>query len=134
MRILVITSCTGQKSVKDERQLTLEDFQKGAEHVAARQSELSQVLTPAGTLYTGQQHKRLMRGVRQFRTTRSDQGDVIDLCIVSAGYGLVADDDLIAPYEATFSGMNKTDLHAWARSLELPNAFRSAVGEPYDLG
>ena len=69
MRILILTSCTGEKTVTDPRQLTFQDFRKGAEHVAAREGELAQLLTPAEELYTGQQHVRLMRSVRALRTS-----------------------------------------------------------------
>ncbi len=66
MRIVVITSCTGEKAVTHERALTLEDFQKGPEHVKARERELASFMKPAEALYTGQQHVRLMRGIKAF--------------------------------------------------------------------
>ena len=55
MRILVITSCTGEKSVSSERALTLEDFKQGRRHVSRREKELKDLLCPAESLYTGQQ-------------------------------------------------------------------------------
>lgn len=136
MRILVITSCTGEKSVSSERALTLQDFAQGRRHVARREKELKDLLCPAEALYTGQQHVRLMRGVQAFRESRlSGNGDdVLDLQILSAGYGIVSGEDRLAPYEATFQGMPKGELREWARELGVPAAFRKRVAAPYDLG
>jgi hypothetical protein len=44
MRLLIVTSCTGEKALCHERRLTLEDFRKGADHIAAREQELSDLL------------------------------------------------------------------------------------------
>jgi hypothetical protein len=136
MRILVITSCTGEKSVSSERALTLEDFKQGRRHVARREKELKDLLCPAESLYTGQQHVRLMRGVQAFRESRlsSNGDDVLDLQILSAGYGIVSGEARLAPYEATFQGMPKGELREWARELGIPAAFRNTVAAPYDLG
>ena len=136
MRILVITSCTGEKSVSSERALTLEDFKQGRRHVARREKELKDLLRPAESLYTGQQHVRLMRGVQAFRESRlsSNGDDVLDLEILSAGYGIVSGETRLAPYEATFQGMPKVKLREWARELGIPAAFRKTVAAPYDLG
>jgi len=136
MRILVITSCTGEKSVSSERALTLEDFKQGRRHVARREKELKDLLCPAESLYTGQQHVRLMRGVQAFRESRlsSNGDDVLDLEVLSAGYGIVSGKARLAPYEATFQGMPKGELREWARELGIPAAFRKTVSAPYDLG
>jgi hypothetical protein len=130
-RILIITSCTGEKSVEHKQSLTLTDFRKGPEHVARRERELAELLTPAEDLYSGQQHVRLMRGVRALR----DSGQfVVDLWILSAGYGLVPADRKLAPYEVTFQGMKSVELRRWADVLNVPADFRSTLGSRHDLG
>jgi len=50
MRILVITSCTGQKTVESPRALTCEDFARGGDHVRMRESELGDLLAPTRVL------------------------------------------------------------------------------------
>ncbi len=136
MKILVITSCTGEKAVEDPAHLTLEDFKRGAAHGARRERQLKKKMTSAADLYTGQQHLRLMRGIHALGTSALSNGSkpLIDLRIVSAGYGIVPGTQPLAPYEATFQGMGKAALKAWADSLGVPNAFRKAVAGPYDLG
>lgn len=132
MRLLVLTSCTGDKCVSDPNQLTLEDFRQGPDHLIRRERELAELLTPAEDLYTGLQHQRLMQGVRALREHSSDIQ--LDLHILSAGYGLMPGNRPLAPYEATFSGMRKPALRDWAKRLQIPQGFRALLAEPYDFG
>ena len=131
MKILVITSCTGEKAVDSPDQLTLADFKQGHAHVATREAALAALLTPAELLYSGMQHQRLMRGVQ---AARAKVDLVVDLNIVSAGYGLIPGAKLLAPYEATFIGMKKPEARDWAKQLNLAHDVRQLLAHPYDLG
>src|SRR5437762_9818472 len=134
MRALVLTSCTGEKAVRSDRALTLGDFQKGSSHVAKREQELADMATPAGKIYTGEQHLRLMRGVQQFREAVGGNGKSLDLHILSAGYGIVPEARRIVPYEVTFATMKAKELRTWADNLKVPQEFRKLIERPYDLG
>lgn len=135
-RILVITSCTGQKAVESDEALTLEDFRADSSHLEAREKALSDLQRPASELYTGQQHIRLMRGIEAIKASRNGKGPVaqIDLWILSAGYGLVPGNRELPPYETTFQGMKAKELREWADDLNIPEDFRKLVAEKYDLG
>ncbi len=133
LRILIITSCTGEKTVSPPDQLSLLDFQQGAAHVRARERELKEFFTPAGEIYTGEQHVRLMRGLSALRTCSDLRPLDSALWILSAGYGLIPEDRKIAPYECTFATMKTRELRAWADHLQVPKEFRSTVAQPYDL-
>lgn len=130
MRIVVVTSCTGEKTLSDPGQLRLEDFRRGKAHVERRARDLSVRPVPAEALYSGQQHKRLMRGAEALRASGTAS---LALHVLSAGYGLVPGDQLLAPYEATFQGMGRDELRRWADQLAIPAAFRAALGAPHDL-
>lgn len=134
-RILVITSCTGEKAVTSDQALTLDDFARGGKHLKQREKELKDLMLPAEELYTGQQHVRLMRGVQAIREHRNNNGTPLklDLWVLSAGYGLVPGDRKLAPYECTFQGMKTKELRQWADTLKVPEQFRELVGEKYDL-
>ena len=131
MRVLIITSCTGEKAVDSDRQLTAEDFQKGHAHVAKREKELKELLRSAGEIYSGDQHVRLMRGVGETRSAGKDQ---IVLHVLSAGYGLTPEERLVAPYEITFATMKSKKLRQWADILHVPEDFRRTVAATYDFG
>lgn len=132
MLVRIITSCTGEKKVSHERQLTLADFQKGPEHVARREAELKDYLTPAIELYSGLQHVRLLRGLQAIQSDPNRNVDT-DTWIVSAGYGLIPGHRPIAPYEATFIGMGRAQRRQWAQQLRLAESVRALLAEPADL-
>lgn len=128
-RILVITSCTGLKA-GDTDPLTADDFAEGVRHVKDRHAtDLRDVVVPAESLYRGQHHLRLMRGVQVAR----DAGVQVDVRIVSAGYGLVRGDAELAPYECTFQGMGVGQRRDWARHVDIPASVKRALAEPYSL-
>jgi hypothetical protein len=128
-RVLVITSCTGEKRFKPSNQLTLEDF-KDPEQLGKREAELTEFACPAGQMYTGMQHLRLMEGVQLLRQTLSEK--VVDVVILSAGYGLISEDRSIAPYEVTFNIMRGMRWMRWAQFLGVHQAFEKAI-QDYDL-
>jgi queuine/archaeosine tRNA-ribosyltransferase len=134
MTHLIITSCTGEKVVESDRQLTREDFARGAAHVAEREKELKDSLRTAGEIYSGEQHVRLMRGVSAMRSTLDAGPSPIELHILSAGYGLIPEDRVVAPYEITFATMKSKELRDWADSLQVPEDFRKTVAKPYEFG
>lgn len=113
--ISVITACTGVKARSDAPPLTMRDFARGRQHLEDVHRRRSESLIPAEQLYRGQQHVRLMRGVEVARAL----GHRVTVSIVSAGYGLVRGDELIAPYECTFQGMSARERRAWAGQLSL---------------
>lgn len=111
-RVLIITSCTGEKRFKPENQLTQEDFMHAA-RLRKREKQLPEFMVPTGEMYTGMQHIQLMEGVRTLR--KALEKPVIDVVIISAGYGLISEDRVIAPYEVTFNTMKGHEIDAWTK-------------------
>lgn len=99
--------------------------------MATVHARLASHLRRAEELYTGQQHVRLLRGIREARQLAPWLQ--VDLHIVSAGYGLVSGQVQLPPYEVTFSSMSKSGIKQWASELGIPGAFRDLVAKPYDL-
>ncbi len=131
MKILVITSCTGEKVVESDRQLVLDDFRKGGAHLKHREKELEDLARTAGEIYSGEQHVRLMRGVAELRKSGKA---TVDLFVLSAGYGLIPEDRKVVPYEVTFATMKSKEIDAWSKALGVPGEFRKLVSGNYDLG
>jgi len=124
MRLLVVSTCTNKKIVSHEQQLTLGDFED-PERLREEERELARYLRPASQMYTGQHHIKLMAGVRNIRRTFGKPA--IRLLIISAGYGLVDESRLVAPYDFTFQGMDKSRIRAHAGRLHIPEAVREAI-------
>jgi hypothetical protein len=134
LKVLILTSCTGEKAVDHPDQLTLEDFQKGSVHLGRRELGLQSLLRTAGELYTGEQHLRLMRGVGAFRSAAGGNCGEIELHVLSAGYGIIPEGRKVAPYEVTFATMKSKQIRDWADALGVPGDFRRTVVGKYDLG
>ncbi|GAB6179916.1 hypothetical protein JCM14036_12350 [Desulfotomaculum defluvii] len=126
-RVLVVTSCTGEKCYKPENELILDDF-KDQVRLKVREDELTDFQTTAGELYTGKQHVSLMKGVQEYR----NQGGQIDVNILSAGYGLLNEEDSIVPYEVTFSTMNSLELKEWSKCLNVTADLQKKIKD-YDV-
>ncbi|OPZ75414.1 MAG: hypothetical protein BWY80_00164 [Firmicutes bacterium ADurb.Bin456] len=129
IRTLVITSCTGEKKYRPENQLILDDF-KDPVRLAAREEELQQYRIQAGQMYTGMQHLRLMEGIGMIREALGQ--DAVNLSIVSAGYGLLHEKKMIAPYEVAFNNMKAAEIKKWSRFLKINEGVSQKI-KSYDL-
>lgn len=129
VKTLVITSCTGEKLYKPENQLLLSDF-KDKETLKLKEEGLIEYKSKAGKMYTGKQHNRLMEGVEMLR--KQFGRDFIDVSIVSAGYGLIDEDQVIVPYEVTFNDMNAKEIVEWAANLNINHSVTQKIKD-YDL-
>lgn len=129
IRLLIITSCTGEKKFEPEASLTLEDFQD-KERLIIRTKQLEGYSVPAGLLYTGSQHLQVLSGVKTLREVFGREN--IDLMILSAGYGLISEDKMIVPYEVTFNNLKLGELDKWAKVLNIREDFEKAIAN-YDL-
>jgi Family of unknown function (DUF6884) len=117
-RIRVITTCTSRKLAPvDPGPLAA---LPGLEHHAAE--------VPAEELYTGEQHRRLMRGVNELREHQE-----VEVWVMSARAGLIAGDALIGAYDESFAGMDPAQLRLAADRLRIPQAFRDLVGQRVEL-
>lgn len=129
VRTLVITSCTGEKLYKPENQLLLNDF-KDKKILKIKEENLSFYKYAAGEMYTGKQHKRLMEGIDLLRNKYGRE--IIDVNIVSAGYGFIDELKQIVPYEVTFNSMKANEVLEWSNFLDINNKVSEKIKE-YDL-
>jgi hypothetical protein len=83
---------------------------------------------PAERLYAGEQHRRLMAGVRDLEAVRP-----VDLWVISAKAGLISGKSELAPYDESFAGMGADQLRTAADGLRIPDDFRKLVSHPAAL-
>lgn len=129
IKTLVVTSCTGEKKFHPQNQLLQSDFENKSS-LQDREKELAEFQCSAGEMYTGMQHLRLMEGIQSLRKELGE--DIVDLCIVSAGYGLINESRVIVPYEVTFNTMNASGISEWSQKLGIHEDLSDYVRE-YDL-
>jgi hypothetical protein len=125
MRLLVVGSCTSKKDVRDcPSKLSQADFDDPV-LLRRREAELARWALPAKMLYTGWQHRFMMKGIGHLQ--HKFGASSCSLRIISAGYGLVDEEKAIVPYEATFQGERLRHVYEHARRLGIPEALRAAV-------
>jgi cytoplasmic iron level regulating protein YaaA (DUF328/UPF0246 family) len=136
-RILVLTSCTGEKRHKPTNPLTQSDFDETEQLCDSsgtkkpqREEELAEFATPASELYTGAQHLQAMEGVNALRQTLGSQA--VDVIILSAGYGLIPENRVIVPYEVSFNTMTGQQIEEWSRFLNIHTTAEQTI-QHYDL-
>ena len=101
MRTLVISSGTAEKRDQVPDPALAAELADPSRRQEAEQ-RLAAFACPAMAMYTGTHHRMVMDGLWSVwdRWGR----EVLDLAILSAGYGLIPAEEMIVPYEAAFSG------------------------------
>jgi hypothetical protein len=127
MKMLVIGSCTGRKDVGSCPFLLSEVDFDDPDLLHRRESALDRWMKPAASMYTGRQHTQMMAGVRLLRSTFGQS--CCDVAIISAGYGLIGENERIAPYSATFQHKPKSWIRKREAMLGLPEAIRTLISE-----
>ena len=132
MKIQIVTSCTGRKRVHSRKQLLFDDFLKSDDHIHKRESSLKHCCLPAGEMYTGQQHVRLMAGLEAIRSMKSSN-IVVELYIFSAGYGLIHENRRIAPYDCTFNHLSSAQSGELMRRTKCADRFEEVLRQENDF-
>ncbi|QDZ41611.1 hypothetical protein FRE64_16695 (plasmid) [Euhalothece natronophila Z-M001] len=81
-RILLLTSCTGEKRYKPTNPLAQSDFRlsvcdSSGTRKPRREEELAEFATPASNIYTGAQHRQAMEGVKALRQALGSQAKAV---------------------------------------------------------
>jgi hypothetical protein len=108
-RLLVISACTAKKAAGNlakSSHLTAEDLDDPIRRTE-KETQLVDYRLPAAQMYIGDGHAFVRKGVQALR----EQGYNVSHFILSAGYGLLNETDIVVPYNVTFSGASK----AWIR-------------------
>lgn len=87
----------------------------------------------AESLYAGQQHVRLMRGVEEYRDAGHPAGE-LRFRILSAFHGLMPPRRSISSYDHSFSGLPAAAIRRQGREKNVPEDLRMLVRKPFDLG
>jgi len=96
MKILVISGCSGRQKHKPLNKLQSEDFCSDA-LLNRRKEELRDYRELAVDMYTGDEHQYVITGLQKARGRYGRA--LMDLSIVSTGYGLLNESTVIVPYD-----------------------------------
>jgi hypothetical protein len=135
-KILIVTSCTKDKMIPplgpNLHQLMPDQLwdEQDDDRVTRNFGELEKYRVPAGQLYRGRQHLQLMQGVELLRQMFGHS--VIDVKIISAGFGLVGEEQPLPPYEATFADLSPSKILTISQRLRIPQKVNHLMNAPYD--
>ncbi len=128
MRVLILTTCTGRKTLTNPKQLVARDFEKGMPHVRERAKKLPRV--EAEGLYAGATYKAIFEGVQVAR----EKGHQVDMAIMSCpGWGLIRGKQKIAPYNYMWYGWSEAQARQWSKERGIAKGIHKLVAESYDL-
>jgi hypothetical protein len=87
----------------------------------------------AESLYAGQQHVRLMRGIDRYRDAGKPAGE-LSFRILSAFHGLVGPRKRVSSYDHSFSGLPAAAIRRQGREKNVPNDIRKILRKRFHLG
>ena len=129
MRILVVGSCGKKKLNQSSTSPTCNDL-ASVDDIRTWIERPSSSNVRVRDLYTGNQNRELVKGVDILRQIENTE---VDLFIISAGFGLVKENDELPIYDCSFSSMNKSQIKERAELLQIPLNFEKLVTSDYDL-
>ncbi len=129
MKILVVGSCGKHKRHHGLDAPTCEEISSG-KSIEVLKKQFPDKIAPARDMYTGNQSRELVKGVDRLR---SIQGLDVELSIVSAGFGILREEDLVPPYQCTFAGMRIAEILKRSTALSIATDFRSLCEGEFHL-
>lgn len=114
MKLLIIDQCSNSKSYPGKSTVfdAAEIDEAGLETLCDRDNA---VCLPARKLYGGRQQRYISEAVDSLRAN----GYTVDRYFISAGFGLISEDDQIPPYDVTFAEMSDSEIEKRSARLEI---------------
>lgn len=116
MRILVVDQCSNKKDIP-EAVTPLNESTIDAQSLENLRSREDVPTRQARKLYTGRQQQYISAAVERFRAA----GDHIDRVFISAGFGVVDENEPLPAYDVTFTGRSEEAIRARAQDLNIQN-------------
>ncbi len=129
LRTLVLTPCSAKKRSQVLEPALAADL-AGPEQRQQVTARLADHSLPAAEMYTGRHHRLVMEGMQS--VWQQWGHSVLDLAILSGGYGVMRADEMIIPYDVTFDQFAGEALSDWGAMLQVPTKAAALVRE-YDL-
>ncbi|MHA2358784.1 MAG: hypothetical protein ACXAB5_00790 [Candidatus Thorarchaeota archaeon] len=129
MRVLVVGSCGKRKLHKSPKQPKCQNIDSH-HRIDYWKQRFSYLCTPARDMYIGPQSTELVKGVDLLRTIPNVE---VQLVIVSAGFGILQEQDLVPPYDCSFTNMKMSEVRKRSEDLELQSSLMHLINKNFDL-
>ena len=130
MRILIVDQCSNMKDIP-EAVTPLDESTIDAQSLEDLRSQKDMLTRRARKLYTGRQQQYISAAVERLRSA----GDHVDRVFISAGFGVVDENEQLPPYDVSLTGRSEEAVRARAQNLSIETDLenRLATAPPYDL-
>ena len=129
IRTLILTPCSAKKQSQVPEPALAADL-ADPQRLEQAKARLANQALPAAEMYSGRHHRLVMGGVRAVWQRWGK--DVLDLAILSGGYGVLRADEMIIPYDVTFDQFEGEALSDWRTMLQVPTKAAALIRQ-YDL-
>lgn len=129
MRILVVGSCGKKKLIQSTISPTCRDL-VSIDDIKTWREKSSYPTTRVRDLYTGNQNRELVKGVDFLRQIEKIE---VKYFIISAGFGLVEEKEMLPTYDCSFSGMRMSQVKERAKWLNISLDFEELLTLDFDL-
>jgi hypothetical protein len=129
VRLLVVGSCGKRKLHYHTKQPSCLELIKHPD-IEYWRKKLPEVCAPAREIYTGPQNTELVKAVDLLRKIPNVK---VQLVIVSAGFGILQEHDLVPPYDCSFTNMKLSQIRERTQILHLKSSFSSLTSKGFDL-
>ena len=129
LRTLVIVPCSAKKRGDVAYPAGADELADPERRVQA-ETRLGEYACPAIKMYRGTHYRLVMEGLQS--VWEQVGPDVMDVAILSGGYGLLQPDAVIIPYDVSFNQFDEDALAGWVTHLQIPEK-ATALVQGYDL-
>ena len=129
MKILIIDQCSGDKTYPDWAETYGAD-EIDATPLAELRTRDETVAIRAQDLYAGRQQQYITRAIEQLE---SRAGDTVSRYFISAGFGLVGEDEQLPPYNVTFNDYSSAEIEERAEKLGIEERLFEVLTAEYDV-
>ncbi len=129
MRVCIVSSCGKKKAISHINQPSCREL-TSIEQTRQWRKRFLDIQYRAGSMYTGYQNRELKRAITNLRGINKINADFF---IISAGFGILHEDEYIPPYDCSFTGMKKEEISSRSKDLNIPVDFQKICDTDYDL-
>lgn len=129
LRILVVGSCGKKKLYNNPEQPTCHDIDTQRD-ISFWKKRFPKFCAPARDMYIGPQNAELVKAVDLLRTIVDVE---VQFIIVSAGFGILQEQDLVPPYDCSFSRMKMVEVRKRSKEQKLWSSIIDVANRGFDL-
>lgn len=129
VRVLVVGSCGKKKLHNNPKQPNCKDIDE-LNDINYWKQRFPSNCAPARDMYTGPQSIELVKAVDLLRTIHNVE---IQLVILSAGFGMLKEEEMVPPYDCSFTTMKMTEVRKRSNELNLKASFIHLINEGFNL-